>query len=405
MMKTKITNVTVYNGLGGVFKNQTLLFDENEILFCGNGPIDKEADIVIDGKGLSCLPGMIDMHVHLNLDGAPDISKTISEDNEAFAAFRSLVNAQKQLNAGVTTVRNCGSKYNVDISLRNAISQGILEGPTVYAAGQPIVMTGGHCHFFSLEADGIDEIRKAARTQIKAGADVLKMMATGGGLTKGVKPGAPQLSEDEMQAACCEANNAGKTTAAHAQGNEGIKNAIRAGVTTIEHGVELDDEAIQLMLEHNTYLVATLSAPQNVIKYGEEAGIPKYAVDKNREALIPHRESFKKAYKAGVKIAVGTDAGTPFNFHGDYVTELEIMSQLGMSTQEVIQSATYMGAAALGVQEVIGSVEKGKKADLLLVYGEPEENISTLRNIHSVYVNGKCMVDNAETSRVPSNSY
>jgi len=404
-MKTKITNVTIYNGLGGVLKKQTLIFDEKEILSCGKEESNLKVDKIIDGTGLSCLPGMIDMHVHLNLDAAPDISKTITEDNEAFAAYRSFINSQKQLEAGVTTVRNCGSNYNVDISLRNAISQGLFEGPNIYASGQPIVMTGGHCHFFSIEADGIDEVRKAARTQIKVGADVLKMMATGGGLTNGVKPGAPQLSEDEMFAACCEASNAGKTTAAHAQGNEGIKNAIRAGVTTIEHGVELDDEAIKLMLEHNTYLVATLSAPQNVIKYGEEAGIPKYAVDKNKEALIPHRESFQKAYQAGVKIAVGTDAGTPFNFHGDYVTELEIMKKLGMSINEVIKSATYMGAEALGIQDVIGSIEKGKRADLIFVYGEPEEDISALRNIHSVYVKGKSMVNKEELNRVHSNSY
>lgn len=394
-MKTKITNITLYDGLGNVFKNQTLIFDENKILYIGDESSER-VDRVVDGTGLSCIPGMMDLHVHLNLDGSPDISKTIQEDNEATAAYRSLVNSHKQLQAGVTTVRNCGSKYNVDISLREAINSGLLEGPNVYASGQPIVMTGGHCHYFSIEADGVDEVRKAARTQIKAGADVLKMMATGGGLTKGVKPGASQLSEEEMRVACCEAKNAGKTTAAHAQGNEGIKNAIRAGVTTIEHGVELDDEAIQLMLENGTYLVATLAAPFNVVKYGVEAGIPKYAVDKNKAAMIPHRESFQKAYKAGVKIAVGTDAGTPFNFHGDYVTELEIMSQLGMSNNEIIKSATYISAEALSINDIVGSIEIGKRSDLVLVKGDPGENISSLRNIHSVFVKGKCMVSNEE---------
>lgn len=401
-MKTKITNVTLYNGLGDVLKNQTLIFDENEIIYYGEEN-NEVTENLIDGTGLTCMPGMIDLHVHLNLDGSPDISKTIQEDNEAMAAYRSLISSQKQLLAGVTTVRNCGSKYNVDISLREAINSGLLEGPNIYASGQPIVMTGGHCHYFSIEADGVDEIRKAARTQIKAGADVLKLMATGGGLTKGVKPGASQLSEEEMHVACCEAKNAGKTTAAHAQGNEGIKNAIRAGVTTIEHGVELDDEAIQLMLENDTYLVATLAAPYNVVKFGVEAGIPKYAVEKNREAMIPHRESFKKAYKAGVKIAVGTDAGTPFNFHGDYVTELEIMNQLGMTNNEIIKSATYIGAEALGISDITGSIEVGKRADLILVNEDPGENISNLRNIHSVYLKGKCIVSKEETLLAYSN--
>ena len=397
-MKIKVTNITIHNGLGEVFKNQSIIFDEKEIIAI-NEDVEHypSVDNIIDGSGLSCLPGMIDMHVHLNLDGTPDISKMINEDNEAIAAYRSLRNAGKQLESGVTTLRNCGSNYNVDISLKNAIEEGIFEGPNIFAAGQPIVITGGHCHFFSIEADGKDEVRKAARHQFKKGADLLKVMATGGGLTKGVKPGAPQLTEEEMCVACQEAGHLGKTVAAHAQGNEGIKNAIRAGVTTIEHGVELDDEAIELMLQHGTYLVATLAAPYNEVKYGEEAGIPKYAVEKNKEALLPHRESFKRAYQAGVKIAVGTDAGTPFNFHGDYVTELEIMKELGMSVNEIIRSATYMGAEALRMQDLIGSIEVGKRADLLFVSGNPEENLTNLRNIHSVYLNGKAIPVNRFT--------
>lgn len=388
-MITKINNVSIYDGRGQVLLNSSIIFNEQMILAVGKETIDEEIDVVIDGKGLSCLPGMIDMHVHLNMDATPDPAALINKDNEAMAAYRSLNNAQKHLRAGITTVRNCGSKYNVDITLREAILEGMFIGPRIFAAGQPIVMTGGHCHYFAIEADGENEVRKAARTQIKNGADVLKLMATGGGLTPGVKPGASQLSESEMHAACTEACHAGKTTAAHAQGNDGIKNAIRAGVTTIEHGVYLDDEAIRLMLEHGTYLVATLAAPYNVIRHGVEAGIPAYAVDKNKEASVPHQESFQLAYTSGVKIATGTDAGTPFNFHGDFVTELEIMEKLGMSVQEIIQAATFTAAEALGFEDMIGSLEVGKLSDIVLVKGEISENISNLRNVHSVFMNGK----------------
>lgn len=387
-MRTKINNIKLYNGIGGVSTNETIIFNNESILFIGKKAEQEKADIIIDGKGLSCLPGMIDMHVHLNMNAGPDPAELIQNDNEAIAAYRSLINAHKHLKAGVTSVRNCGSKYNVDISLRNAINNKLFNGPNIYASGQPIVMTGGHCHYFSIEADGTDEVRKAARLQLKKGADLLKLMATGGGLTPGVKSGATQLSQEEMTIASIEAKNAGKTTAAHAQGMDGIKNAIKAGITTIEHGVHLDDETIDLMLQYDTYLVATLAAPFNIIKNGIEAGIPKYAVDKNIEASVPHRESFVKAYKAGVKIATGTDAGTPFNFHGDYVTELEIMKELGMSINEIIHSATYMGAEALGIHKFTGSIEVGKQADLTIVKGNISEDITYLRNIHSVYQNG-----------------
>lgn len=215
-------------------------------------------------------------------------------------------------------------------------------------------------------------------------------MATGGVMTPGVDPSSPQLREDELRCACTEATNAGKTTAAHAQGVEGIKNAIRAGITTVEHGIYLDDEAIDMMLERGTFLVPTLAAPYNIVEHGLGAGIPEHAVQKSERIMEDHQKSFYQAYKKGVKIAAGTDAGTPFNRHGDFVTELELMVKNGMKHEDVIRSETKVASEAMKIDNKTGTVEVGKCADLLLVQGNPLENISDLRKVVKVFKEGEC---------------
>lgn len=391
MTTTKIEHVTLYDGKGGKVENTAIVFDESQIIALGDDALSIEAEVVIDGTGLSCLPGFMDLHVHLGMDGVADPFTQVLGDAEADGAYRSLNNAQKQLASGVVTVRNVGSKYNTDIALRNAINSGLVKGPRIYASGEPIVMTGGHGHPIAIEADGPDEVRKAARKQLKAGADLLKLMATGGVMTPGVDPGSPQLSELEMRAACEEATHVNKRTAAHAQGCEGIKNAVRAGITTVEHGMYLDDEAIELMLKHDTFLVPTLAAPYYICKNGLAGGIPEYAVIKAERTMEVHRESFRKAYQAGVKIATGTDAGTPFNLHGDFATELELMAEEQVPVQEIIAAATSVAAAAIGIEEVTGTLEKGKWADLILIDGDPEKDVKAFRRIKQVYKGGVLM--------------
>ncbi|MCF6411381.1 metal-dependent hydrolase family protein [Pseudalkalibacillus salsuginis] len=357
-----------------------------------------DVDQVIDGEGLTCLPGLMDCHVHLTMDGNPDPFRDMSGDSEADGSFLAVRNARKQLDAGVTSVRNLGSQYNIDIALRNAIEKGMIEGPCVIASGKPIVMTGGHAHNMAIEADGVDEVRKAARTQLKAGADLLKLMATGGIITPGVDPGATQLDEDELRCACSEASKAGKMTAAHAQGREGIKNAIRAGITTVEHGIYLDEELIGMMLESGTYLVPTLSAPFNIAENGLDGDIPQHAIEKTKIVMDDHKNSFIQAYMAGVKIAAGTDAGTPFNFHGKFPKELELMVGYGMGELDALRSATVIAAEAMSLLDKTGSVEVGKTADLLLVEGNPLENISDVRNVAYVFKEGKCVTAKREKS-------
>lgn len=394
-MTTKITNITLYTGTGEKLENTAVVFNNQEILAVGPEAISFEADEVIDGQGFVAMPGLFDMHVHLCMDGVADPFTQIFRDSEGDATLRSLKNARKQLESGVTTVRSLGAKYDTDLALRNAIAAGMVDGPTIYGSGQPIVMTGGHGYVLATEADGVDEVRKAARQQLKKGADVLKLMATGGVMTPGVDPGSPQLSEDEMRAAIEEAKHTGKTTAAHAQGTIGIQNAIRAGITSIEHGIYLDDETIELMVRYGTVLVPTLVAPYYIVKNGLEAGIPAHAVKKATTCMEAHLESFKKAVQAGVMIATGTDAGTPFNLHGDIATELKIMHECGMKVRDIITAATLNSAKTLNIEDITGSIEKGKVADIVLFAEDPENDIEAFKKVTHVFKSGKLVHENS----------
>lgn len=387
-MTVKWENITLYTGRDEKLPQSAIIVDGNKVLAAGDEAVGMTADETVDGKGKTILPGFFDMHIHLGMDGEADPFAQLEKDSQATAAYRHYVNGQKQLQAGVTSVRNLGSKWHLDLEFRNAVTSGLVAGPTVYGSGQPIVMTGGHGYPFSTEADGEDEIRKAARMTLKAGADVLKLMATGGVMTPGVDPGSPQLAEKEMRAAVEEARHAGKTTASHAQGTEGIQNAVRAGITTIEHGIFLDDETIELMLKYETVLVPTLAAPYYIVQNVDSGKIPPHAVKKAIYCYEVHQESFRKAVKAGVKIAAGTDAGTPFNLHGDFATELELMHAGGMTVRDIISSATHQAAKTLNVQQEAGSLEKGKIADFIILNEDPEKDISAFRNIKGVYKGG-----------------
>lgn len=387
-MTLKWENITLYTGTGEKLTQSAIVVEDGKIVATGQEAVQMTASETIDGQGKVILPGLFDMHIHLGMDGDADPFAEMAKETQASSAFRHQANALKQLQSGVTSVRNLGSKWHVDLAYRNAVNAGLLTGPTVYGSGQPIVMTGGHGYPMASEADGEDEVRKAARQTLKQGADVLKLMATGGVMTPGVDPGSPQLSEKEMRAAVEEAVHAGKTTASHAQGTQGIQNAVRAGITTIEHGIFLDDETIELMIEYGTVLVPTLAAPYYIVKNAASGAIPPHAVKKATFCFEVHQESFRKAVKAGVKIAAGTDAGTPFNLHGDFAKELELMHEGGMPIRDIITSATYQAASALNVQDQTGSLEKGKVADFIVLSEDPEDNISAFRSVNAVYKGG-----------------
>jgi imidazolonepropionase-like amidohydrolase len=402
-----------------IFKN-ALLIDGN-----GDEPI-AEGCIVIDGakivyvgeennqvfqkyagavttelKGMTLMPGLIDTHVHLSLHGSPTYFNEMIMESATLAALKAVKKMQRIIESGFTTIRTMGDKGQIDIAVKKAVEDGDIIGPRIRTSGLCLTITGGHGDMFPAHVDiqgagrivdGPVEARKAAREQIKAGADNIKLMATGGGMSPG-PPTVAQLTIEEMQAAVEEALKYDKTTAAHAIGAEGIKNALKAGVRTIEHGSFLDAEGIDLMLAKDAYLVPTLAAFKT-IKYGKQGGVPEYTIEKVRYFQTAHTKNLKKARDAGVKIVVGTDAGTPFNYHGESAYELECLVANGFSEMQAIQAATKTAAEALMLKD-LGTLENGKVADFIVVQGNPLEDIKILQDagkVKMVYMAGKPMI-------------
>lgn len=274
------------------------------------------------------------------------------------------------------------------MQIRDCIDSGLIQGPHMLCAGRCICMTGGHGWQDGIEADGKDECRKAARTLLKEGVDIIKIMATGGVMTKGVEPGSAQLTQEEMAVIIEEAHKAGRKTATHAQGTQGIKNALYAGIDSIEHGIFLDQECLDFMKEHGTYLVPTLVAPQCIVENGIEAGIADYMVKKAIYVKDAHVKSFKAAYAQGLKIALGTDGGTPFNYHNNTAYEMELMVKYGVDRMDILKIATHNSADCLGVLNEYGTLEVGKHADLVCLEENPLDDISNVRKIDKVIKDG-----------------
>ncbi len=343
-------------------------------------------DTETDVSGKFIAPGLIDAHVHLTMDGRADVS-TVHNDSIATLSYRAAANLQKAISQGVTTVRDLGAGYEIALDARDAVSNGVLEGPRVHACGQNIIMTGGHGHWFGREADGYDEVTKAAREQLKAGADVLKCMATGGVLTEGAVTGAPELTVEEMTALVEAAVPTGTPTATHAHSEVGIKNAVKAGITSVEHGTFMDEEAAEMMADAGTFWVPTASALHGIVENGVEAGIPEDAVTKAEDAADRFEEAFEHALDADVRVAMGTDAGTPFNFFDEIPQEIKQMTDRGMTPNEALTAATVNGAELLGLDDV-GMVESGYVADLVVLAENPNERASAWWDPEQVYTAG-----------------
>ena len=387
-MAVILRDACIIDGRGNVQARGFITIENNRIAEVGKGPgpAKKNGYEVMDLEGRCVLPGMIDCHVHLCIDGSADPMQSLQKDSAAMITLKAARHAHLSLLAGVTTVRDLGSVNGISGSLRDAINLGIVIGPRIVSTNQAVCITGGQGWQFSRQADGADGVRQAVREQIRAGADAIKMMATGGVITQGVEPGSPQFTLEELKAGAEEAHKAGRKIAAHAQGNEGIKNSLSAGFDTIEHGIFLDDEAIGLLLEKRATLVPTLSAPFNIMEKGEKSGIPAFIIEKTRKVKDAHVDSIKKAYKAGVTIASGADAGTPFNGHGENLRELELLVRIGLSPMEAIVSATRVASETLGLGSRLGTIEPGKLADLIVVEGDPVKDIAVLQRKEQIVV-------------------
>jgi imidazolonepropionase-like amidohydrolase len=340
-------------------------------------------------------PGLIDAHVHVLLDGGPDPVGTLGRANPVQRVLQAQRHLRQQLRAGVTTVRDLGGPDGVALALGAAVAAGELVGPHIVSSGRNLTMTGGHGHFLGVEADGEAAVRAAARAELKAGAQVLKLMATGGVLTPGVRAGAEAMTLAELRAGVEEAHKAGKRTAAHAQGLAGIKNALEAGIDTVEHGAfdAWDDEALALLLDpaQPRWLVPTLAAPAGIL--AGKGSLPAWMLDKTEPIAERHRQNTAQAHRAGVRIAAGTDAGTPLNPHGNLPRELELLSEVGLSPLEVFRAATTVAADALDLTGQVGTLQPGAWADLVAWQGNPLDDVSAFRRPHTVVVRGVALAD------------
>lgn len=334
------------------------------------------------------LPGLIDLHTHLCLSASADPGRDTQREHPARVAIRAADNLRLQLAAGVTTIRDVGGVFGVDLELARMVEEGLLTGPDVFAAGHVLCMTGGHACFMGIECDSPDEMRKAARSQIKAGAKVIKLIATGGVITPGVKPGAQQLSRAEMQAACEEAHKAARTVAAHAQGAEGIQAALEAGVDTIEHGFWLSDESVAWMKREGRTFVPTFAAIRAMVRISDQ--LPVFIQEKLDSIVAPQRDAFVRAHRAGVRLATGTDAGTPGNPHGSLADELQAFQELGMAPLDCLRAATAWGAEALRLPDR-GTLSVGKRADLIAVPRAACDDLQEWQTPHLVVKQGRVL--------------
>lgn len=357
------------------------------------------SDKLINMRNQTVMPGFIDSHVHLSGETSKNQYMEEFTLNDEDYALKAVKYSERTLMAGFTTVRDLGGI--VAISLRNAINQGDIKGPRILAAGKSIATTGGHADpsngysralIGDPEAkDGVinspEEARKAVRQRYKESSDVIKITATGGVLSNAKDGAGAQFTEDEIKAVVSTAKDYGYRVAAHAHGAEGMKRAIRAGVSSIEHGTFMDDEVIALMKENGTYYVPTITAGKSV---ADSAKIPGYypplVVPKAIATGPKIQSTFAKAYKAGVKIAFGTDAGV--FAHGKNYKEFEYMVEAGMPAMEAIKSATMGAADLLGISDRIGSIEKGKSADIIAVNGDPIKDIKVLNSMNFVMKEG-----------------
>jgi len=382
MTAVAFCNIRVVDGLGQTLPRATVLIKGDRITAAGDArqlAVPRGA-VRIDGRGLTLLPGLMDCHVHLCLGGDADVIQAIQQDDPALTLLKAARHARQTLEAGFTTVRDVGFRDHSIFQLSRAIESGLLPGPRIAAAGRVICMPNGHARFIGQEADGPDAVVAAVQAQVKAGAKVIKFIASGGVLTPGTSPDSAQMTPEELAAGMAAARRAGCRVAAHAHSAQGMKNAIRAGAHSIEHATLMDEEAAELMAAHGTVMVPTLSALATTAGCGLSCGVPETAVAKAKAMVTRHKLSFKMARRAGIAIAMGTDAGTPFNYHGENAQELERMVALGMTPMEAIVASTSAAAALIGIGDRVGTVERGKQADLVLVRGNPLTRIARLQD-------------------------
>ena len=409
ILSTSLTAQKIYLQCGAIMdvasgktlSDKTIVVSGNTIEAIKDGYIAGSInDKVVDLKDKTVLPGFIDMHVHMESEFNPQVYIKRFTNNEADVAFESAVNAKKTLLAGFTTVRDLGGS-GVNISLRNAINKGLVDGPRIFTSGKALATTGGHADPTNgMKADLMGDPRpkegvvnspadgkKAVRQRYKNGADVIKITATGGVLSVAKSGHNPQFTLEEIQAITSTAKNYGMSVAAHAHGDEGMKLAIIGGVSTIEHGSFMSEETMELMIKNNCFLIPTISAGKQVAEKAKQPGFfPPVVARKALEIGPIHQETMAKAYKKGVPMGFGTDAGVfP---HGKNAIEFGYLLEAGIPLKESLKAATIINAKLLGMDN-LGQLKEGFLADIIAVDKDPLIDAKTLENVSFVMKDGK----------------
>jgi imidazolonepropionase-like amidohydrolase len=334
---------------------------------------------IIETHGMHLTPGLIDCHVHLILNGSPDIVDYVKNTDEGELAFIAAKNSLISLESGITTLRDMGCTSFIVPTLKKNIKKGMYQGPRIYAAGHMITRSGGHVKHIARETDGTsNDIKEAVREQVQEGADFIKLIVSGGLLTPKFKPTDTELDKKLVAAAINEALKFDLKTAVHVYGDEDIKAVLKAGAWTIEHGSWASTETLEMAAKSNVFFVPTLKAAYDIIENSDN--LPDYVVKNASDVLDATRRVLPNAVREGVCVAMGTDAGTPYNYHGDNVKELEYMSELGMSNEEVLKAATVNASKLTGRSHLLGQVKTGYKADLLLMDANPLDDIKAFKN-------------------------
>ena len=381
-MDTVLKNFTLIDGSGREpITDAVIAISKGKIVYAGaaSGWMEAEQSVTLDLHGQYVLPGLIDAHVHLSGSGEADSQFEVPT---GAMALKILSNAQKNLAAGITTVRDLGGWSELEFDVRRAIQRGEFAGPRMCLAGRFISITEAGADYYVgmyRVADGVDEVRKAVREQVKHGADVIKMGVTGAVLVENGVPGATHFNVDEMQALVDEAKKFGKPVAMHAHGIDGITKAVDAGVNTLEHGTYLyqDPNVIWHMALRGVFLVPTLKVGWDII-LAKDSNIPDWIMQKNIDSQGDAERSLKLAYEAGVPIAMGSDVGTPLNYHGENALEVYWMHKAGLSAMDALVAATGNAAKALGWDSWLGTLEAGKVADLIVHTKNPLDDLRVL---------------------------
>ncbi|MBA2390217.1 MAG: amidohydrolase family protein [Geodermatophilaceae bacterium] len=401
MTRTLYTGGQLFDGTGAAPASADVVVEDGRFVEIGSG---LDGDEQVDCTGKSLLPGLFDCHVHVMFSGI-DVLRMM-QTPFSYPFFEAIHNLRSTLDQGITMVRDAGG---ADLGVQQAINNGLITGPRMQISLGMLSQTGGHGDDWmpcgasipllvehpgrpSTVVDGPDEMRRKVRELIRNGADVIKVATSGGVLSPRSDPRRGHFRDEEIAVLVEEATAAGRFVMAHAQATDGIKVAIRNGVRSIEHGIFLDDEAIEMMLAAGTWLVPTLAAPRAVLALADlGAGLPQHMIDKARMVVDVHTESVRRAIAAGVAVAMGTDSGV--GSHGDNLRELTLMTDCGMTPAGALHATSLSAARLLGVDDDLGSIEVGKRADLVLVDGDALEVDTLGARIHSVYSDGKLVAE------------